>query len=26
VVDGVIFDNHDPQRHGDRMVYGYWKF
>ena len=26
VIDGVIYDNHDPQRHGDRMVYGYWKF
>lgn len=24
VVDQVIWDNHDPQREGDRLVYGYW--
>lgn len=26
VIDGVIYDNHDPQREGTRMVYGYWRF
>lgn len=25
VKDGVIFDNHDPSRDGNRCVYGYWK-
>ena len=25
VVDGVIFDTHDPQRGGTRCVYGYWR-
>jgi len=25
VIDGVIFDNHDPSRGGTRCVYGYWK-
>lgn len=24
VIDGVIYDNHDPQRDERRMVYGYW--
>lgn len=24
VIDGVIHDNHDPQRDGMRCVYGYW--
>lgn len=24
VVDGVIYDNHDPSRDGTRCVYGYW--
>jgi len=24
VIDGVIHDNHDPQRDGTRCVYGYW--
>jgi hypothetical protein len=24
VIDGVIYDNHDPQREGTRCVYGYW--
>lgn len=24
VIDGVIFDNHDPSRDGTRCVYGYW--
>ncbi len=24
VVDGVIFDTHDPSRGGTRCVYGYW--
>lgn len=24
VIDGVIHDNHDPSRGGDRCVYGYW--
>jgi hypothetical protein len=24
VIDGVIHDTHDPQRDGDRCVYGYW--
>lgn len=25
VVDGVIFDTHDPSRGGSRCVYGYWR-
>lgn len=25
VVDGVIYDNHDPSRGGTRCVYGYWR-
>lgn len=25
VIDGVIYDNHDPSRGGTRCVYGYWK-
>jgi hypothetical protein len=25
VVDGVIHDDHDPQRGGTRCVYGYWR-
>jgi hypothetical protein len=25
VIDGVIYDNHDPSRDGDRCVYGYWQ-
>lgn len=25
VIDGVIHDTHDPQRDGDRCVYGYWQ-
>lgn len=25
VIDGVIYDNHDPQRGGRRMVYGFWR-
>jgi hypothetical protein len=24
VIDGVIHDNHDPSRGGNRCVYGYW--
>lgn len=24
VIDGVIHDNHDPSRHGNRCVYGYF--
>lgn len=24
VIDGVIHDNHDPQRQAGRCVYGYW--
>lgn len=24
VVDGVVYDNHDPRRGGTRCVYGYW--
>lgn len=24
VIDGVIFDTHDPSRDGTRCVYGYW--
>ena len=24
VVDGVVYDNHDPSRGGTRCVYGYW--
>ena len=26
VIDGVIFDTHDPSRRGTRCVYGYWLF
>jgi len=26
VINGVIYDNHDPSRDGTRCVYGYWKF
>lgn len=26
VVDGVIFDTHDPSRDGTRCVYGYFKW
>lgn len=25
VIDGVIYDNHDPSRGGTRCVYGYWE-
>lgn len=25
VLDGVIYDNHDPSRGGTRCVYGYWQ-
>lgn len=25
VVDGVIYDTHDPSRDGTRCVYGYWR-
>ncbi len=25
VIDGVVFDNHDPSRDGTRCVYGYWE-
>ena len=25
VIDGVIYDTHDPTRGGTRAVYGYWK-
>lgn len=25
VIDGVIYDNHDPQRDESRMVYGFWR-
>jgi len=25
VIDGVIFDTHDPSRRGTRCVYGYWR-
>ena len=25
VVDGVVFDTHDPSRDGSRCVYGYWR-
>jgi hypothetical protein len=24
VIDGVIYDTHDPARNGNRCVYGYW--
>lgn len=24
VIDGVIYDSHDPSRWGNRCVYGYW--
>lgn len=24
VIDGVVYDNHDPTREGERCVYGYW--
>jgi len=26
MIDGVIYDNHDPRRAGRRCVYGYWQF
>lgn len=26
VLDGVIYDTHDPSRDGTRCVYGYWRF
>lgn len=26
VIDGVIYDTHDPSRDGTRAVYGYWVF
>jgi hypothetical protein len=25
VVDGVVYDTHDPSRDGSRCVYGYWQ-
>jgi hypothetical protein len=25
VIDGVIYDTHDPSREGSRCVYGYWQ-
>ena len=25
VINGTVFDNHDPRRNGTRMVYGYWR-
>jgi len=25
VIDGVVFDTHNPCRGGTRCVYGYWK-
>jgi len=25
VIDGVIFDTHDPSRRGTRCVYGIWR-
>lgn len=25
VIDGVIYDDHDPSRNGTRAVYGYWR-
>lgn len=25
VIDGVIYDTHDPSRDGTRCVYGYWR-
>jgi hypothetical protein len=25
VIDGVVYDTHDPTREGTRCVYGYWK-
>ena len=25
VIDGVIYDTHDPSREGTRCVYGYWR-
>ena len=25
VIDGVVYDNHDPSRGGTRCVYGYWR-
>ena len=24
VIDGTVYDNHDPRRDGTRCVYGYW--
>jgi len=26
VIDGVIYDTHDPSRDGTRCVYGYWRY
>lgn len=26
VIDGVVYDNHDPSRDGNRCVYGYYTF
>lgn len=26
VIDGIIYDTHDPQRDGTRCVYGYYRF
>jgi hypothetical protein len=26
VIDGVVYDTHDPTRDGTRCVYGYWIF
>ena len=25
VIDGVVYDTHDPSRNGTRCVYGYWR-
>jgi hypothetical protein len=25
VIDGVVYDSHDPRREGTRCVYGYWQ-
>lgn len=24
VIDGTVYDTHDPRRNGTRAVYGYW--
>lgn len=26
VIDGIVYDTHDPSREGTRAVYGYWTF